>query len=83
MLFRCFYTVYSIIAPNGTRNGKILIDGRNSDEIDLRSQASEIGFVQQSPENQIVTDKVRHELAFGFESIGEDTQQDKSEIRNN
>ncbi len=64
----------TILAPNGTRNGKILIDGINLDEIDLRNQASEIGFVQQSPENQIVTDKVWHELAFGLESLGENTQ---------
>ena len=62
------------LAPNGTRNGKILIDGKNLDEIDLRNQTFEIGFVQQSPENQIVTDKVWHELAFGLESLGEDTQ---------
>ena len=64
----------TILAPNGTRNGKILIDGINLDEIDLRNQASEIGFVQQSTENQIVTDKVWHELAFGLESLGENTQ---------
>lgn len=62
------------LAPNGAKNGKILIDGKNLDEIDLRNQAFEIGFVQQSPENQIVTDKVWHELAFGLESLGEDTQ---------
>ena len=64
----------TILAPNGIRNGKIMIDGEDLDKIDMRRQASEIGFVQQSPENQIVTDKVWHELAFGLESLGEDTQ---------
>lgn len=59
------------LAPSGTKNGKILIDGKNLDEIDLRNQTFEIGFVQQSPENQIVTDKVWHELAFGLESLKE------------
>lgn len=62
------------LVPGGERKGKILFDGVELDDIDLRKQAAEIGFVQQSPENQIVTDKVWHELAFGPESLGEDTQ---------
>ena len=63
----------TVLAPHGRRSGEILFDGKNLDELPQREQAEKIGFVQQSPENQIVTDKVWHELAFGLESLGYDT----------
>ena len=62
-----------VLAPHGVRTGRILFRDKVLEEVDLRTQAARIGFVQQSPENQIVTDKVWHELAFGLESLGEDT----------
>ena len=63
----------TVLAPHGRRSGEILFEGRNLDSLDQREQAEKIGFVQQSPENQIATDKVWHELAFGLESLGYDT----------
>jgi len=63
----------TVMAPHGRRTGEILFEGRPLDSIDHREQSCKIGFVQQSPENQIVTDKVWHELAFGLESLGYDT----------
>ena len=58
------------LAPNGVRRGAVLFDARPLSDVSQREQAERIGFVQQSPENQIVTDKVWHELAFGLESLG-------------
>lgn len=61
------------MAPHGYREGTILFNGKPLKEISHREQSSRIGFVLQSPDNQIVTDKVWHELAFGLESLGYDT----------
>ena len=63
----------TVLAPHGLRTGEILFEGQPLDELDQRTQSQKIGFVQQSPENQIVTDKVWHELAFGLESLSYDT----------
>ena len=62
-----------VLAPHGKREGEIFFEGAPLRQLDSRTQAARIGFVQQSPENQIVTDKVWHELAFGLESLGYDT----------
>lgn len=63
----------SCLTPHGARTGEVLFEGQKLDNMDLRSQSQNIGFILQSPENQIVTDKVWHELAFGLESLGYDT----------
>ena len=60
----------SVLTPHGNREGVILYDGAPLEQADLRRQSSEIGFVMQNPDSQIVTDKVWHELAFGLESLG-------------
>ena len=61
------------LTPHGMFEGQILFEGKELSEVDERTQAQKIGFVLQSPENQVVTDKVWHELAFGLESLGYDT----------
>lgn len=60
------------LMPYGRLEGSILYQGQEIEELPKRLCASEIGFVQQNPDNQIVTDKVWHELAFGLESLGLD-----------
>ncbi|WP_171687127.1 ABC transporter ATP-binding protein [Paenibacillus planticolens] len=62
----------TVLTPHGKRSGDIFYQGKIIHEVDQRTQASEIGFVLQNPDNQIVTDKVWHELAFGLESLGYD-----------
>ena len=63
----------TVLAPYGAAEGDIFFEGVSLRDVPNRRQASEIGFVMQSPEHQVVTDKVWHELAFGLESLGLDT----------
>lgn len=56
--------------PFGSGSGEIWFDGQRLEEMDDRESARRIGFVGQDPENQIVTDTVWHELAFGLENLG-------------
>ena len=63
----------TVLAPHGTKEGRILFNGTPLEEVDSRTQAAKIGFVLQDPDSQIVTDKVWHELAFGLESLGVDS----------
>ena len=62
----------SVLAPAGEKEGEILYRNIPLRATDHRTQSQEIGFVMQNPDNQIVTDKVWHELAFGLESLGYD-----------
>lgn len=62
------------LAPAGEKSGNIFYRGTRQEELDGRTAAAEIGYVLQNPDNQIVTDKVWHELAFGLENIGVPTE---------
>ena len=68
------------LIPYGQFEGAVLYDGKEIASLDDRVNAAEIGFVQQNPDNQIVTDKVWHELAFGLESLGLDNKTIKRRV---
>lgn len=68
------------LMPYGMLEGEILYNNHKISELDDRINASEIGFVSQNPDNQIVTDKVWHELAFGLESLGFDNSTIKRRV---
>lgn len=59
-----------ILTPHGKTSGEIYFDGKSIYDLSDREQTENIGFVMQNPDNQIVTDKVWHELVFGLESLG-------------
>lgn len=69
-----FRNLKPVLAPEGTKSGSIFFNGQDINLLSQREQSSKIGYVLQSPDNQIVTDKVWHELAFGLESLGYDNQ---------
>ena len=62
------------LAPAGNVSGEIYYKGILQQELDEKMSACEIGYVLQNPDNQIVTDKVWHELAFGLENMGIPTE---------
>lgn len=70
----------TVLSPEGDRKGSIEFYGRRLDDVSEEEQARRIGFVMQDPENQIVTDKVWHELAFGLENLGVETNSIRTRV---
>lgn len=58
------------LTPYGMVSGTVRLGDVLLQDIPFAEQAQRIGFVLQHPDDQIVTDKVFHELAFGLESLG-------------
>lgn len=68
------------LRPFGETSGSIEFCGREIKDIPDEESAAQIGFVMQSPDAQIVTDKVWHELAFGLENLGVPTHIIRSRV---
>ncbi|MFD2306095.1 ABC transporter ATP-binding protein [Enterococcus termitis] len=58
------------LSPAGIKTGDIYLDQKNLTLVSEHFSSSKIGYVMQNPENQIITDTVWHELAFGLENLG-------------
>ena len=54
--------------PAGKFDGNIYYKNKPLQELNEQESAFRIGYVQQNPDNQIVTDTVWHELVFGLEN---------------
>lgn len=70
----------SVLTPHGKRSGEIYFNGIPLEKVSNREQSAKIGYVMQNPDDQIVTDKVWHELAFGLESLGCDQKNMRSRV---
>ncbi len=68
------------LAPHGELSGDISLDGMRISDMDFRTQSQKIGFVLQNPDNQLVCDKVWHELAFGLENLGIPTAEIRARV---
>ena len=63
------------LLPVGAKAGEAFYKDAPLSQLPELTAAAEIGFVQQNPDNQIVTDFVWHELAFGLENMGVDREE--------
>lgn len=61
------------LSPNGQKSGRIYYKGKDIYDYDDGTMVQSIGYVLQNPDSQIVTEKVYHELSFGLESLGLDS----------
>ena len=57
------------LLPVGAKAGETFYKEKTISQLPELTAAAEIGFVQQNPDNQIVTDFVWHEMAFGLENM--------------
>lgn len=58
------------VAPAGQLVGTVEVLGKDVRTLEPVESAQLVGYVLQSPDNQIVCDTVWHEMAFGLENVG-------------
>tara|TARA_B100000408_G_scaffold117571_1_gene95743 strand:+ start:3070 stop:3924 length:855 start_codon:yes stop_codon:yes gene_type:complete len=65
---------------NGEYNGRILVDGINVKDVEMKEIAKKVGFVFQNPENQIFMFTVERDIAFGLENLGVEQKEIREKI---
>lgn len=58
------------LAPAGARSGAVRVFGQDVLALDPLASARAVGYVFQSPDEQMVCDTVWHEMALGLENLG-------------
>ncbi len=58
------------MTPHGILHGRRLYKGKEISGLDSRLSASQIGYIMQDPDSQLVCDSVSRELAYGLENLG-------------
>ena len=58
------------ISPAGACSGELFVLGEDPRALSVGESARRVGYVFQSPDNQIVCETVWHEMAFGLENLG-------------
>lgn len=58
------------VAPTGELSGTVSALGSDVRALGPRASARAVGYVFQSPDEQVVCDTVWHEMAFGLENLG-------------
>ncbi|MDR2874003.1 MAG: ATP-binding cassette domain-containing protein [Methanobrevibacter sp.] len=68
------------LIPVGKVKGKVTFNSINIKDLDDNQSATDIGFLFQNPDNQLVTDTVIQEIAFPLENIGMPTEDIRNRI---
>jgi len=60
------------LIPNfygGRISGEVLVNGKNASETPTKEMSETVGMVFQDPENQLISNEVEREIAFGMENL--------------
>lgn len=88
--------VIAVLGPNGAgkttlvkhaigllkpKEGRVLIDGKDTHQLSVAAIANTLGYVFQSPSHMLFAPTVREELSFGPKNLGHDPQTIQEEVQ--